>query len=508
MAFPLQNNLRMCVACLVLSSCKAGPDYHAPNMHVPDHFVMAAAVTPPKDAKTKPASVDITQWWKSLGDPTLNGLVARAIQANPQIAIALARVQEARQQEAVVMGEALPQADASGGAGRGTGSDLARGRADQTLVSADDTKNLQHISQVYGFDAGWELDLFGQYRREAEAARYDAQAAKADRDNVLVIIVADVVRAYTDMRGLQMQQAVLAQNIGVARQYVDFVQQRYDRGITNGLDLTLAQRELATLQAQSAPLRAQVEAAQYTIAVLCGDFPENMAKELATPGQIPQMPQRLDTGLPLDLLRRRPDVHAAERALAGATARVGVATANLFPHFAISGAAGYQGQGLATLPQNFIWSAGPSVDWPVLDFGTLDALVNIADLHTHALLMQYKQTVLAAMQEVDTAASAYNAQQERLADLNTALDASQKAVSLATQRFDRGLTDSLNVIDAQRQQFDLEQQYVVAQQTAAEQFIALYKALGGGWEQYQALPPIRQPLPVVIAALRTALTPR
>jgi outer membrane protein TolC len=186
---------------------------------------------------------------------------------------------------------------------------------------------------------------------------------------------------------------------------------------------------------------------------------------------------------------------------------VGVATANLFPHFALTGGAGYQGQGLGVTPdmQSFIWSVGPSVNWSILDFGTLDALVNIADLNTHAMLMNYKRSVLNAVKEVDTAASSYAAQQDRLKNLHKALDASQQAVSIASQRFDRGLTDSLNVIDAQRQQFELEQQYVIAQQSAAEQFIVLYKALGGGWEQYQKIPPIRQPLPAVIAALRRSV---
>jgi outer membrane protein TolC len=209
------------------------------------------------------------------------------------------------------------------------------------------------------------------------------------------------------------------------------------------------------------------------------------------------------------LLRRRPDIDEAERQLAGATARVGVATANLFPHLAITGGAGYQGQGLGVTPveKSFIWSAGPSAMLPLLDFGTLDALVNIADYNTHALLMNYKQTILSAVEQVDSAASTYAAQQDRLNNLRMALDASQQSVSLASQRFDRGLIDSLNVIDAQRQEFLLEQEYVVAQQTAADQLIALFNALGGGWEDYQKLPNIRRPLPAVIAALVRSVKP-
>lgn len=168
------------------------------------------------------------------------------------------------------------------------------------------------------------------------------------------------------------------------------------------------------------------------------------------------------------------------------------------------GIADYQQQGLNVSPSltSFIWSVGPGVGVPILDFGALDAQVNVADLQTHEMLSNYKQTILTAVKEVDTASSAYTAQADRLQHLNDALTASQQALSLATQRYDRGLTDMLNVIDAQRQEFDLEQQYIIAQQTEAEQFIALYKALGSGWEKYQDVPPAPMPLPALIAALR------
>lgn len=499
----------LAVACsgALLAACAVGPDYRSPQMRMP-----AAFDTPPARATAAaapPPAADPGKWWQAFGDPVLTRLVEKAIAANPQLEIALARVQEAREQEAVVLGVALPEVAVSGGAARGTGSDLARGRADQSLISAENGAGYSHVTQIYGFAAGWELDVFGRYRRELEAAQYDEQAARAARSNVLISIVADVVRAYVDLRGLQMQLAVLQKNVEVAQQYLDFVQQRYAMGITNGLDVTLAQRQLASQLAELAPMRAGIDAARYVIATLCGDFPENADPALAAAGTLPQLPEKLDPVVPLDLLRRRPDIIEAERMLAGATARVGVATASLYPRFTLTGSAGYQVQALGVTPseRGFIWSLGPAAGLPLLDFGTLDALVNIADLNTHALLMNYKQTVLGAVQDVDTAASAYLAQQDRLDKLRSALQASQESVSLATQRFDRGLIDSLNVIDAQRQQFQLEQQYVVAQQTAGEQFAALYKALGGGWEDYQSLPPIPRPLPAVIAALVRTVEP-
>jgi NodT family efflux transporter outer membrane factor (OMF) lipoprotein len=490
-----------------LGGCAVGPNYHAPQIKLPDGFVAASQAS--SAAGPGSASIDPASWWHALNDAQLDSLVDRAIQANPNLEIALTRLQEARTFEAAVTGQALPVLEASAGGARGTGSNLARGRASAPLVSAANTAGLDQITYIFGFDAAWEIDLFGRYRREIEAARSDSQAAAAARNAVLVTVVADVARGYLDMRGLQTQLAVLQQNIRTAQKSLDLVQARFERGITNELDVTLAHRQLATLQAQLEPLTAQIRAAQYAIAVLLGQFPEDLAKELAKPDLIPQVPETIDTGLPLDLIRRRPDIREAERRLAGATARVGVATANLFPRIALTAGAGYQGQGLGVTPttNQFIWSAGAAALWPLLDFGILDAMVDIADLRTHELLVGYKQTVLRAVQEVDGAISNYAAQQDRLRNLGQALAASQRAVSLASQRYDRGLTDFLNVVDAERQQYDLQEQYAASQTVVAEQFVALYKALGGGWEQYQNIPPIRQPQPAIVAAFRRLINP-
>jgi NodT family efflux transporter outer membrane factor (OMF) lipoprotein len=490
-----------------LAGCAVGPDYHTPQMKLPDRFAAASGTKGATEAGHE--AVDPAKWWRALNDAKLDSLIDRAIQANPSLEIALTRLQEARTFETVVAGRALPDLEASGAAGRGTGSDLTRGRVASPLTSASNTAGLQHITTVAGFDAAWEIDLFGKYRREMEAARYDTQALAAARNAVLVTVVADVVRAYLDMRGLQTQQAVLGQNLRTAQKSLDLVRARFDRGITNELDVTLARRELATLQSQVAPLGAQINAAQYAIAALLGQFPEEMATELAKPDLIPQVPEQIDGGMPLDLIRRRPDILEAERLLAGATARIGVATANLFPQLAVTAGAGNQAQGLGVTPASnkFIWSAGAGAIWPLLDFGTLDALVNVADLRTHELLVNYRQTVLRAVQEVDTSMSSYAAQQDRLRNLGEALAASQRAVDLASQRYDRGLTDYLNVVDAERQQYDLEEQYAAAQVAVGEQFVALYKGLGGGWEQYQSIPPIRQPQPAIVAAFRRLLNP-
>src|SRR5580658_4119284 len=370
------------------------------------------------------------------------------------------------------------------------------------------TTGLKEVNVVGGFDAAWELDIFGKYRREIEAARYDEQAALAARNAVLVSVVADVARSYVDLRGLQVRAAVLDSAIATLTESLRIATIRYQRGITNELDVTLATRELAVLEAQAAPVRAQVHAAQYTIATLLGLYPEDLVKELRAPGMVPSVPGRVDTGLPLELLQRRPDVQEAERELAGATARIGVATAELFPSIAVTGSIGFQRQdapGVPILGQH-IWSAGPAAAWPLLDFGQLDAQVEIADLQTRALLVSYKQTIQAAVRDVDTDLELYSAEQLSLSKLGTALVASQRAVTLANERYERGLTDYLNVVDAEREEYDIEEQFADAQAAAADQFIALYRSLGGGWENYQSLPPIHRPEPAIIAMFQRTLS--
>jgi NodT family efflux transporter outer membrane factor (OMF) lipoprotein len=484
-----------------LTGCAVGPSYRTPKPDVPPNFASQVAA----NSATAP---DLAAWWRALNDEELDSLVDRAVKSNLDLEIALDRLQQARTYEAVVIGNALPEVDASAAAGRGTGSDLTKGRADQALRSADNTAGLRHINTIAGFDAVWELDIFGKFRREIEAARDDTQAARAARYDVLTTVVADVVRAYVDLRGFQVRAGILHKASDVLRESLRIVNIRYERGITNELDVALATRELATLEAEIAPVDAEVNAAQYTLAVLVGEYPENMLKELSKPDLVPTMPAPTAPGVPLELLKRRPDIQVAERELAADTARIGVATADLFPQVTISGAIGSQGQGWGTNPNinKHIWSFGPGAEWPLLDFGALDAQVDIADLAARASMVNYRKTILNAVQQVDTSLDAYAAQQLRLEKLTTAMVAGQRAVDLATARYNRGLTDYLNVVDAERQFYDLQEQYAEAQVAQGEQFVQLYKSLGGGWENYQAVPAIRLPQPAIIAAFRRALS--
>ncbi|HME38102.1 MAG TPA: efflux transporter outer membrane subunit [Steroidobacteraceae bacterium] len=491
------------------AACAAGPNYRTPHSDAPPSFASKVGAHP-ADSGTRPAAPvpDLASWWRALNDAELDSLVDRAVKSNLDLEIALDRLQQARTYEAAVIGHALPQVDASAAAGRGTGSDLTKGRADQGLRSADNGAGLQHINTIAGFDAVWELDLFGKYRREFEAARAESDAARAARYGVLTTVVADVVRAYIDLRGFQVHAGILHSAAEVLRESLRIVNIRYQRGITNELDVALATRELATLEAQIAPAEAEATAAQYTLAVLVGEYPENMVQELSKPDLIPSMPPAAAPGVPLDLLKRRPDIQEAERQLAAATARIGVATANLFPQVALIASIGSQGQGWGTTPSvaKHIWSFGPGAVWPLLDFGALDAQVDIAQLEARASLVNYRKTILNAVQQVDTSLDAYEAQQVRMEDLTTAMMAGQRAVDLATARYERGLTDFLNVVDAERQFYDLQEQYAEAQVAQGEQFVQLYKSLGGGWQNYQEVPDIRRPQPAIVAAFRRVIS--
>lgn len=500
---PVRKAVSLAVAAL-LGGCAVGPNYHTPKVSMPDRY---AAVPVGAASAAVATHVDFAGWWRSLQDPELDSLIERAVKNNPDVLIALDRLQAAREYEFGTVSSFLPQAEASAGGGKGTGSDLGRGRASQQLVSAETGNGFTQVNALAGFDAAWELDIFGKYRRELEAARDTAQAAAAARNSVLVAVIADVARAYVDLRGLQVQASVLRAAVAVLTESLRIVNIRYERGITNELDVTLARRELATVQAQVSPVDAQVNAAQYAIATLIGEFPEQLVKELTPKAMIPTVPSLVPAGLPVDLLRRRPDIEEAERQLAAANAQIGVATASLFPQVAITGAVGVERQGFGTTPvmSQHIWAAGPAAMWPLLDFGALDAQVEVASFNTRAQLVQYKRTIQDAVRDVDTAWDAYRAQQASLASLGQALLASHRAVTLANERYERGLTDFLNVVDAERQDYEIQEQYAAAQVMTDEQFIELYRSLGGGWQSYQSLPPIHTPEPAIIAVFQRVL---
>jgi outer membrane protein TolC len=247
-------------ALLALSSCAVGPNYHAPHTD-PLHAFDAAmlSVTAPGPLANQ-STLDLTQWWHSLGDPELDSLIDRAVRANPNIEIALTRLQEVRSQQSVLVGDALPAVSAGGFSGRGTGTDLTKAGASPALRAGDNKGSLAQIRQIAGFSASWELDVFGRLRRAIEAGTYDIQAASWARNAVLTSVIADVASNYVDLRGLQQRMALLTENVASARQLQDFEQSRFDHGLTNELDLQFSARELGRLQAKVPLLQSELKA--------------------------------------------------------------------------------------------------------------------------------------------------------------------------------------------------------------------------------------------------------
>jgi NodT family efflux transporter outer membrane factor (OMF) lipoprotein len=470
-----------------------------------------AGAQPAAVADRAPSASSPEKWWQSLGDPVLDAVVHQALEGSLRLEAALARLEQARALEVATTGVALPQVSAASGGGHGTGSNLARGgRTPGALHAADQTSSqVSHLTQVSGFNATWDLDLSGRFRRLIEAAHDDAQAAAAARDAVQLALVGDLVRTYFVLRGAQLQARVLDQNVAAAERLVEIVQARFERGITNELDLTLARRQLASARADLAPVRAREQAASGLLATLSGVPRERLPEGVNAVAPIPVVPARVELGLPLDLLRRRPDLRQAEWELAGATARIGVATGNLFPSISLGAALGRQRAQLVDGgdARERIWSLGYGASLPLLDFGTLDALVRVADLQARERLALYRQAVIDAVREVDDAGNSLAAQRERARNLGEAAQAAQRATDLATERYERGLTDFLNVVDAQRQQYALEAQWATALADSGSAYATLWRSLGGGWQMPRPLPPAPLPEPDIVAMFHRLVDP-
>ena len=406
----------------VLCGCAVGPDYYLSDVEVPVSYGSAWKAVVTQETVPQP---EVIRWWRTLHDRELDRLVERAVECNPDIEVALTRVQAFRTQEIVVVGTALPQVGGSGTYAAGTGTDLTKGRVAQSIRAGDATTGFRNLTRMAGFDMTWELDIFGKYRRQLEAVHDDAEAMSELRNAVIITVISDVARAYVDIRGLQLRFKIVKQAVEAAQKNVTFTQSRFERGLTNELDVTLAKRELANVRAILPQLQAAISLSESRLSLLLGEYSPDVIPGLRFPASLPHVPTLLKAGVPADLLRRRPDIRQAERALAASTARIGVATANLFPSVAFT--AGWGGEGGNATGRtigNPIWSAGPAAYWPLLDFGRLDALIDVQELQAHELFVTYKKAVLFAVEEVDEAIKQYRAQQQRLRELSVALEQS------------------------------------------------------------------------------------
>ena len=484
--------LLILVLCLLaVAGCAVGPNYHPPETKVPTYWDGQNVVTPAQPSKTNINPVELVEWWTAFQDPTLSSLVETAVRANLDVRLAEARICQARAARWVAGAPLWPQVDATVLYDRSHTPSAAVDTAGGGVAvsgaggSAGGVPPFRELFQA-GLDASWELDVFGGTRRNLEAATADLQAAVEDRRDVLVTLVGDVGSNYINLRGFQQQIDIAKKNLEAQKHTADIIQKRHDAGFVGGLDVANAKAQVATTAATIPLFESSARAAIYSLGVLLGREPAALEKELAKVAPIPPTPLEIPVGLPSELLRRRPDIRRAEAQIHAATARIGVATADLFPRFFLTGSFGVTTSDvtkIGSLANNKFWSFGPSVTWPIFAGGRIYWNIKIQDALQEQALLTYEKTVLTALKDVETALVAYAKQQETRKSLSAAVVENRRAVDLATQLYLAGRSDFLNVTTAQRNLFVTEDALSQSTRTVDTNLVALYKALGGGWEQ-------------------------
>lgn len=475
-----------------LSGCKVGPEYQSPTRTAPDSY----SSLPPADATlgARPVAsaadaATLASWWKLFRDPALDALIDRAVTENLDIRLAQARVREARALRGVADSTLYPTVDASGS--------VTRSQRSGTVPNAFGSDEATTLWDV-GLDASWEIDVFGGRRRGIEAARGDLEAAVEGRRAVLVTVAAEVARNYSELRGFQRRIAVAEQTIRAAQETLELTQSRSQAGLSADIETEQSRAQLATRQSLLPVLRAAARSAAFRLGVLLGQPPSALLAELDQSGAIPRPPAEIPVGLPSELLTRRPDVRQAERQLAAATARIGVEESELYPKFTLTGSFGFQSGELASLPDasSRAWSLGPSVRWRLFDRRAIHQRVAAADARAEQALIAYDQVMLSALEEVENALTGLVEEQSRWKSLEEATVASRRAVDLANERYKSGIGDFLTVLVNQRELYDREDQLVQSEAAVTRNVIALYKALGGGWERTEtAAPPAGEVAP-------------
>jgi outer membrane protein, multidrug efflux system len=467
------------ISCL---GCAVGPDYLPPRTDLPTTWSGQEAVTPDLPSRTNTDPAALATWWRSFKDPILTSLVETAIQTNLDLAQAQARIRQARASRGVAGAPLWPQIDSQAFFQRNSGSSATVGSGGTpSFTSSAAFKDLFQV----GLDATWELDIFGGTRRNLEAATADLQAAVEDRRDVLVTLVGEVGNTYLSLRGFQQQLAIARQNLAAQEKTARITHKRFEAGFVSRLDVANADAQVNTTAAQIPTLEASAQAAIFSLGVLLGQHPDFLAKSLNKPHPLPTTPPAIPVGLPSDLIRRRPDIRRVEAQLQAATARIGVATADLFPKFFLTGNAGFAASDLTRLgnANSKYWSFSPSVTWPVFAGGRIRWNIELQDARQQETLLNYQQTVLTALKDVETALVAYAKEQEHQKSLAQAVANNRRAVDLSMQLYLAGKTDFLNVLTSQRSLFLTEEALALSTRNLATNLIALYKALGGGWEE-------------------------
>jgi len=458
-----------CAALVFLAGCTLGPDYQRPDFHTQDKAVWQSDL----NTKTGTQAVEAADWWKQLNDPLLSELISGALQENRDLGVALANIERAKALRRVAAGGYYPTLDASGSANR---SRFSR----QTGFGANTgTRNTFSAS----LDASWELDLFGRTRRAVEAADARIQASEEAKRGLMLSVVAEVATNYFEARGLQRQLAVTEQDIGLLREMEEIARAQSELGVTTELDLTRAIGERETFEAKLPNLQAEIAARTYRISVLTGQAPAFHAKALQQSQPLPMPPDLVPVGLPSDMLKRRPDVQQAERELASATADIGIAKADMFPSFSLTGAVGTSARVFSDLftPATVTRSVGSALAWPIFAGGSITAAVDVAEADAKAALASYEQSVLLALEDGEASLMRYGKEWQTLKRLQSAEATRQQAFEIARLRYEAGEENFLVILDAERALITTRNDIISSETRILTGLAQLYKALGGGW---------------------------
>ena len=460
---------------LLILSCSAGPDYQTPAPVVPAAWLEGRT----DGMDFQPA--ELARWWTEFNDPLLNSLIERAAKSNLDLYVAKARVREARAVLGATGADLWPMVDVGGAYSRNRTSENAF--AVGSLAPQGGGKLEQNLFRT-GFDSSWEVDVFGGTRRRVEAAEAILDASVEEWRGVLVTLLGDVAKNYIELRGLQRRLAVAQANRSAQQETARLTKVRFDAGLASDLDVVQAEGLARQSTAQIPALESALKQTAYRLDVLLGGQPGMLWQELARQASIPALPPTAHVGLPAELLRRRPDIRRAERQLAAATAQIGAATADFYPKFSLTGAFGFQSISAADWISggSRFWSIGPTISWPIFDAGKIRANLEIRNAQQDQALRYYEKSVLTALGEVESALVNYANEQARYRALFEAAAAHRRAVELANELYRHGLVSFLNVLDAERTLNASENDLAQSETNMASNLVALYKALGGGWD--------------------------
>ncbi len=504
----------------ILSGCATGARYTEATPKVPTDWASEKA------AGVTDEPVDVAAWWRFLQDETLNGVIDRVAKANYDVRLAEARVREARGARRAVGTSFMPStginaswtasqmaaedfedfgSPVSAGISNGPngvsrnfsirGDQLtfnrsadANGATNSISFNGEAPEGIERRSDLFqvGLDSQWEIDIFGGDRASLAAATANQLAVENNRNAVLVSVLAEAALAYVDLRAAQRQRDITVQNIAAQEETLNITRERFRVGLTAEFDAARAETQLATLRAELPPIENAVTQAMYRLALLSGEEPRALTETLSVAAPLPATPSEIAVGLPSDLLRRRADIRAAEAQLEAARARIKVAVADLFPKFFLNSSISGQGIGLGDVltPAGRVWSLGPSVKWDILRSGYIRANIEVQNTRQEQAAIAYEQAAALAVDEVERALTAYAKENEHRAALQLAVAGAEKSVALANERYLRGLDAFLNVLQAQQQLFASRSALVASESAVLTNLIAVYKALGGGWEAF------------------------